>query len=371
MPDTAPLPPRTAIIGTVGVPGKYGGFETLAENLVRYASTRDGLARLTVYCSALAYPDRPTRYLGADLVHLPLNANGVQSIPYDIWSMVSAIRAGHDRILILGVSGCLALPAIRRLTRAKIVTNIDGLEWRRDKWKGSAKRLLKLSEKLAVRHSDLVIADNAAIRDHVHETYGADSSVIAYGGDHALATPPADVSDLGLPARYALGLCRIEPENNVEMILQAFAAAPSQPLIFVGNWAGSAYGRALRARFGEVAHLQLLDPVYDPGRLRAIRDGAAVYVHGHSAGGTNPSLVEMMSFGVPVLAFDCAYNRHTTENVARYFGDASALRALLDAPDRTERDAAEGPEIARIAARRYTWEHVGAAYFAALECDQG
>lgn len=366
MPDTTPLQTRAAIIGTMGVPGKYGGFETLAENLLRYADTHDGLPTLTVYCSAKAYPERPARYLGADLEYVPLNANGVQSIFYDIYSMVSAIRKKQDCLLILGVSGCLALPVIRRLTRARIVTNIDGLEWRRDKWNGMARWLLKLSEKLAVRHSDVVVSDNQAIADHVRDAYDAASEMIAYGGDHAVATPPTDIADLDLPDSYALGLCRIEPENNVGMILEAFADAPGHPLVFVGNWNAGTYGQNLRARFGDTPGLHLLDPVYDAGRLRAIRDAAKLYVHGHSAGGTNPSLVEMMHFGIPVAAFDCSYNRHTTELEARYFASATALRKILDAPDRAKRDVAEGPLMLEIATRRYTWASVGADYFALM-----
>ncbi|WP_417464362.1 DUF1972 domain-containing protein [Kordiimonas sp.] len=359
---------KTAIIGTVGVPGKYGGFETLAENLVRYGSSRSEQATsLTVYCSAKAYPERSEHHLDADLVYLPLNANGIQSIPYDILSMLSAIRRGHDNLLILGVSGCLALPFFRLLTKARIITNIDGLEWRRNKWRGLAKWILRFSEKLAVRYSDIVIADNQAIADYVSETYGRSSEVIAYGGDHALADDPTDISVLDLPDAYALALCRIEPENNIDMILEAFAKAHGNTLVFVGNWEASAHGLELRQRFRSHPNMHLLDPVYDAGRLRAIRDRATLYVHGHSAGGTNPSLVEMMQFGVPVLAFDCSYNRYTTEDQARYFNNAQCLADLLDNPCHARESSAEGAAMREIARRRYSWDRIGAAYFALFD----
>ncbi|WP_415182075.1 DUF1972 domain-containing protein [Phaeovulum sp.] len=359
---------QIAILGTVGVPGVYGGFETLAENIVRQHQGQGRPEGLTVYCSARAYPDRPRRFLSAGLRYLPLSANGVQSIPYDIWSLFDAARRGTDTALLLGVSGALALPLLRlfpRGRRMRVVTNIDGVEWKRDKWRGLARLILRLSERAAVRWSDVVVADNQAIADHVAQTYGAGCHVIAYGGDHALATPPEAAADPQLPERYALALCRIEPENNVAMILAAFAAMPDQPLVFVGNWSASDYGRSLRAAYAGRANLHLLDPVYEPARLRALRDRAWLYVHGHSAGGTNPSLVEMMHFAIPVLAHGCAFNRHTTEGLARYFTTSSELSEtlpLIDAPSA----AMIGADMGRIARARYTWEKIGGAYFALI-----
>lgn len=355
---------KIAIVGTVGVPGSYGGFETLAENLVRYHANLELDAELAVYCSTPGAPTpAPAHFLSAELRFLPLKANGVQSIPYDIWSLFDAARRRTDVVVLLGVSGAIVLPLVRAISRMRIITNIDGIEWKREKWNGPARRFLRWSEKLAVRWSHEVIADNDAIADHVRESYGADSHVIAYGGDHAVATPPATEADLSpdLPPRYTLALCRIEPENNVEMILEAFAETPNDPLVFVGNWNSSEYGRRLRDRFADRANLWLLDPVYEPARLRAIRDRAWLYVHGHSAGGTNPALVEMMHFAIPVAAFDCSFNRSTTEGRARYFGSATELMkvtAWLRAA--AERDGAAMCEIAR---RRYTWAEIARRYF--------
>lgn len=283
-----------AVIGTVGVPATYGGFETLVENLVLWHEA-DGQARkqghketLTVYCSARAYEERPAEFHGAELRYLPLRANGAQSIPYDVWSMLWAIWRGQDTLLILGVSGALFLPVVRLLSRARIVFNIDGIEWKRAKWGRIQRRILKWSEASAVRFAHEVIADNGAIRDHVRDTYGREAHVITYGGDHALSAPPAPVEDLDLPDCYAFKVCRIEPENNVEMILEAFEGRTDCPVVLVGNWDRSDYGLALKARFANVPGVRLLDAIYDPGRLRSLREGAQVYVHGHSAGGTNP-----------------------------------------------------------------------------------
>lgn len=359
---------QIAILGTVGVPGRYGGFETLAENLVRQHQGSNRAESLTVYCSARAYPDRPPRFLSAALRYLPLSANGVQSIPYDIWSLFDAARRGTDAVLLLGVSGALALPLLRlgpRGRRMRVVTNIDGIEWKRDKWRGLARLILRLSERAAVRWSDVVVADNQAIADHVAQTYGAECEVIAYGGDHALACPPQDTGHPDLPAHYALALCRIEPENNVAMILEAFSRMADQPLVFVGNWDSSDYGRSLRSAYAGHRNLHLLDPVYEPAQLRALRDRAWLYVHGHSAGGTNPSLVEMMHFAIPVLAHGCAFNRHTTEGAARYFTSAAEIVANLPLIDAASA-AMIGADMGRIARARYTWAEIGRAYFALI-----
>lgn len=351
-----------AILGTVGVPAAYGGFETLAENLVRFHKRNNRQEKLVVYGSANTYPDRPPSFLGAELRYVALNANGVSSIPYDIVSLFSAAWRGSDVILLLGVSGALMLPLVRLLSRARIVTNIDGVEWKREKWKGAAREFLRLSERMAVRFSHDVIADNAGIADHVSRTYGQKCHVIAYGGDHAIQTEGKPFEGEPLPDRYALALCRIEPENNVSLILEAFARADSLPLVFIGNWNNSEYGRELKRRYATISHLRLLDPIYDLGVLRTMRSQAAVYVHGHSAGGTNPSLVEMMHFGVPVLAYDCAFNRYTTEGKALYFCDVKSAGEALDALT-PEQSAHVGTEMKRIAQERYTWDAIGHAYF--------
>lgn len=358
-----------AILGTVGIPASYGGFETLAENLAEYHQANKLPDKLVVYCSAKSYPARPQTFLGAELRYIGLNANGVSSIAYDVVSLFSAAWKRSDVILLLGVSGAIALPLLRLVSRARIVTNIDGVEWKREKWTGLARRFLRFSERMAVQFSHEVIADNGGIATHVTDTYGRHCHVIAYGGDHAVRAQPKPYEAKPLPDRYALALCRIEPENNVAMILDAFAMQPHMPLVFVGNWKNSAFGQALRERFASVEHLHLLDPIYDLDVLHSVRRNASIYVHGHSAGGTNPSLVEMMHFGVPILAYDCVFNRHTTEEKALWFKDSTSLGKSLSKlmPAMMER---VGSDMKRIAQERYTWYAIGQAYFSVLLKDE-
>jgi glycosyltransferase involved in cell wall biosynthesis len=328
---------KVAILGIVGVPARYGGFETLAENLVRYHAESRLDTPLTVWCSAKDNTEQPERLENAKLRYVKFSANGIQSIPYDAVSLWQAISSGHDRILLLGVSGAIMLPLIRLVSRVRIVTNIDGVEWKREKWTGFARCFLRFSEWVAVRFSHAVIADNQAIADHVSASYGRDCHVIAYGGDHALLSHAyGNFTDLDLPDSYSLALCRIEPENNVHIILQAWSQL-KDPLVFVGNWTNSRYGRELKKRYAHKTNILLLEPIYEPNALYAVREGANIYVHGHSAGGTNPSLVEMMHFGIPVLAYNCIFNHHSTRGKARYFGTSEEL--IREVRSITPRDA--------------------------------
>ena len=354
---------RVAIVGTVGVPASFGGFETLVEYLVRYNEAQGLPVDLVVYCSKRAFKKHPERYHGAELRYIDLDANNASSILYDSVSVLSALRHGVDSILMLGVSGAVVLPLVRMLSSARIVTNIDGIEWRREKWHGLAKWVLRASERFAVRLSHQVLADNAAIVDYVRETHGADSAMIPYGGDHALSVEAKPYDPL--PPRYGFALCRIEPENNVHLILEAFAGDPPLPLVFIGNWDRSEYGRDLKRRFAGEPSIRIVDPIYDVATLRAIREGAAWYVHGHSAGGTNPSLVEMMHFGKTIIAFDCVFNRKTTHDQALFFRNSEELIQLIAGaeanPDRTC-----GEAMQRLAIQHYTWDIVGRAYFELL-----
>lgn len=356
---------KIAILGSVGVPANYGGFETLAENLVRYHSAEITKVSLTIYCSGKSYRIKNSTYLSADLKYIPLNANGIHSVFYDVWSLFSAIWNRHGAILLLGVSGAIALPLIRRLSSVQIVTNIDGIEWRREKWRGLARHFLHFSERMAVRHSHAVIADNVAISEYIKRSYGADSHVIAYGGDHAALVTSKAIDEYDLPETYALSVCRIEPENNVHMVLAAFSEASSNALVLIGNWSNSEYGRSLREQYMSYTNLYLFDPIYDLGKLKTFRNRSSMYIHGHSAGGTNPSLVEAMHFGKPVFAFDCDFNRETTEGKAIFFKTSDELIRLVEGISRTEADAV-GCSMLEIANRLYTWRAVGCSYFSVL-----
>ena len=352
---------RLSLIGSVGVPARYGGFETLVENLAAAAQSMAEDIELTIYCSANAYPERIPAFCGAQLRYVPFKANGLQSIVYDIWSLAAAVLSRADVVVVLGVSGALAIPFFRVFGRSCIITNVDGIEWNREKWRGISRWVLRISELLAARYSHIVIADNDHIAAHIHECYGITCETIPYGGDHVLVQCEAAFSSCDLPNGFGLTICRIEPENNVRMILEAFAQAKA-PLVIIGNWNASAYGQGLRNEFGSLEFLHLLDPIYDLPLLKVIRTRARFYVHGHSAGGTNPSLIEAMHLHRCILAFDCGFNRATTENLALFFRTSTDLVALLSELDKGNASIAEGA-MKEIADRRYTWAVVAQKYF--------
>lgn len=318
---------KIAIIGTVGVPARYGGFETLAEQLA--VGIEPAQHQLVLYCQRSAYPELQTSepFSGHERVLLPLKANGGASMVHDMLAMAHAsFVARADALLVLGYSGAWFLPLVRLVRpHLKIVTNIDGMEWRRDKFSNKVRNLLRGLEWFATRFSHVIIADNAALVDLARDLHGIEPRLIAYGGDHTLVSPdPFLVIEPG----YALSIARIEPENNCGMILEAFASAKS-PLVFVGNWGANSYGRELKARFGTVPNLILLDPVYEVTKLAHLRAHAACYIHGHSVGGTNPSLVEAIFHSDRIFAFDCEFNRATLDDVGSYFKSASELVALI------------------------------------------
>jgi glycosyltransferase involved in cell wall biosynthesis len=359
---------KIAIIGTVGIPAKYGGFETLAEHLVKQMSDE---YQLYVYCTKKKYvkSERKKEYLGAKLIYLPFDANGVWSILYDCVAILHALFFA-DVLMVLGVSGGVMLPFVRRFTNKKLIVSIDGIEWKRDKWIRPAKWYLWWAEKIAVKYSHADIADNESIQDYTAYRYKSLSNIIEYGADHTLNISPVP-RDTGkypfLDKEYAFTVCRIEPENNIHMILDAFSRLGGMPLVMVGNWDNSDYGRQLKQRYGtgsmddQAGNIILLDPIYDQAGLDLIRGNAALYVHGHSAGGTNPSLVEAMYLSLPVIAFKVSYNRTTTENKAWYFSSADEIIDIVNKVT-TDELKTKSIQMKEIANRRYTWKVIAEKY---------
>lgn len=348
---------RIAIIGTVGVPSCYGGFESLVENMLDYTPEE---VEYTVFCTSQKYETKLETYKGAKLKYLGLNANGKDSVMYDYKSMKMSLDA--DIMLILGVSGCIFLPFIRRKFKGKIVTNIDGLEWKRDKWNPLAKWLLHTSEKLAVKYSDVVIGDNKGITDYVKETYGKNAVLIAYGGDHA-----TKITDDSLYEKYpymkdpySVTVCRIEPENNIHIILEAFSKMPDNQLVMVGNWKNSEYGVSLKQQYSNYDNIHLLDPIYESHEINWIRSNASLYVHGHSAGGTNPSLVEAMNLGLPIIAFDCVYNRATTHESCLYWKQNDDIVNILNSKKDSFKSISR--DMKEIGLKEYSWKKIAEEY---------
>ena len=349
-----------SIVGTVGLPAKYGGWETLVSNLT---SELNNDFDLTVFCSGVKYEEKPLECNGAKLRYVNLNANGVQSIPYDVISIYQSLKFA-DTVLILGVSGCVFLPFLRLFGKSKIIVNIDGLEWKRAKWNGFTKWFLKISEKVAVKWADVVVADNKAIKEYIADEHGVSSVLISYGANHVKKeslTDSVKVKHVFVNDKYAFKVCRIEPENNLDMILDAFKLNNSLALVIVGNWSNSIYGIELKRRYEQHSCLHLLDPIYNQKDLDMLRSNCSLYIHGHSAGGTNPSLVEAMSLQLPIVAFDVSYNRETTHNKAVYFSNQQELNGTLIKLDQLDLDHIAFT-MSAIASEEYVWPIIAQKY---------
>lgn len=353
---------KVAIIGTVGVPANYGGFETLVENIIGNNCSPNIV--YTIYCSSKNYSYKIHTYKNATLKYIPLEANGIQSILYDIISLFMASR-NNDTILILGVSGCCILPIYRLFYSKKLIINIDGLEHKRKKWGKWAKKFLKYSEKMAIKYGNTIITDNAGIQQYVNNEYKVDSVLIAYGGDHVITKlPPIYIQEILqkyqlCDIKYSFSVCRIEPENNIHLILEAFSKT-KHTLVFVGNWEKSEYGKELLIKYQRYNNLKLLNPIYDLNILNVLRSNCDFYIHGHSAGGTNPSLVEAMFFKKPIFAYDVIYNKETTNYQANYFSNTEELIELIEKPYSTYYNNAMA--MFNIANSQYKWEIISKKY---------
>jgi glycosyltransferase involved in cell wall biosynthesis len=356
------LKKRVAIIGSMGLPAKYGGFETFVHFLVLHLS---GDFDFTIYCSGPDYMERLDEYMGAKLNYLPFRANGPQSVLFDSMSILHACFHS-DVLLVLGSSGGILLP-LARLLGKRVIFNQGGLDWQRSKWGALTQKYLHLLEWSAIQGTNVLVCDNAGISAYFQEQYGRPSHLIEYGGDQISKPALTEAFLERYPyARegYAFAVARIQPDNNIEMILEGFSLTPESPLIFVGNWASSVFGIAIKQKYSTHPHIYLLEAIYDPEILNQFRGYCSIYIHGHSAGGTNPSLVEAMHLGLPVAAFDVSFNRATTEERALYFKTAEDLACLVRTTP-AESWNSQRAVMKAIAERRYQW-HIIAGKYAAL-----
>jgi glycosyltransferase involved in cell wall biosynthesis len=350
---------KIAIIGTRGIPNNYGGFETLAEYLALYLS-RD--IDVTVFCSSKDLPSKIEEYLGAKLRYVPISSHGASGVLYDSISLFQAVKK-FDKLLLLGFGCGFILPFFKKYHK-KFIVNIGGLDWKRSKWSSWKQRLIKYSESNLIRYAGALVADNKLIQEYIQQEYERDSVLIEYGGDHAVAQPVTEKllqTYKFLSAPYAFNVARIQPDNNIEMILHAFICQDDLPLVMVGNWNASGYGIAMKNNYITNKSLILLDAIYDRTILDVLRGNCVLYIHGHSAGGTNPALVEAMYLGLPIYAFASGYNEETTERHAAYFKDEQELLNLI--LQRNQYDCKRmGLELQTVAKRRYNWKIIAQKY---------
>jgi glycosyltransferase involved in cell wall biosynthesis len=354
-----------ALIGSRGVPGRYGGYETLVEELAARLVERG--FRVTVYCRSHVTPPGLRRWRGAELAVLPtVRTKHLDTPVHTLLSCLDAAGRGFDAALVVNSANALFVPL---LSAAGIpaALHVDGIERRRRKWGWFGRAVYALSERLACVVPDALITDAEVIRAHYLERYRADSTVIAYGVEPrpVPAESAATLARLGLePRRYFLYVSRFEPENNPDRVAAAYRAVGGDlPLVMVG---GAPYaGRFIRG-FTAGADLRILfpGPIYGDG-YRELLSHALAYVHATEVGGTHPALVEAMGYGNCVVVNDTPENREVAGDAGLYFEAARpetlsvVLAGLLAEPGTP---AELGRRAAIRAAERYSWDNISSRY---------
>lgn len=314
-----------SFIGSAGIPNRYGGFEAFLEHCAPLIAAR-GIP-VIVTCDARRYVDQEPDFRGVRRVFLTISANGASSVVHDAIAFFRTFLQS-DQIVVLGVSGGLWFPFFRLLcgvTGKRLIVNVDGVEWRRTKFSAKKRRLLKLFDSIAQHFAHRVVYDNEGLFKYLTESAKKKSTCIPYPGDHVLRIDGA----IRKPGT-ALTVCRIEPENNLEMLIEGALSSSLDVYTIVGNWNHNDYARSLRERYASESRLRLLDPIYDPMKLAELRESCEYYLHGHSVGGTNPSLVEMLFYDCVILCLDVEFNRHTAGQSAFYISCAEDLQRTLD-----------------------------------------
>lgn len=353
-----------AVLGCRGVPVGHGGFETFARHFAPHMARRGW--DVSVYCRAedVSEPFEDW-WNGVRRVHIPASPQRLSGkFEYNRRSLRHALQK-PQLLFWLGYDTAV-LGLLPRLKGFATVTNMDGIEWKRGKWSNSEKAWLWLNERLGCWFSSRLIADHPEILRHLNRFSRLRKiTMTPYGADRVDEADPEPLAALNLaPRRYALAVARAEPENSIREIVSAWSQKKrGMPLVILGNYGpeGGPYQRLVRrAAGGEVL---FPGPVYDPDTVRSLRFHCALHIHGHRVGGTNPSLVEALGAGSPVLAHDNPFNRWTAGSGARFFSDEKECEARLDA---LLADEAELKRMRRASyerhAEQFEWEGVLAKY---------
>jgi len=359
---------RIAMIGTRGVPAAFGGFETAVEEVGRRLVDR-GHA-VTVYCrSRPSMPDPvppAAVHLGMQLVHLPaLRLGALEALSHTAFSVLHASTGARpDAAFVFNSANAPFVPLLRKRGIPTSV-HVDGLEWKRDKWGGTARRYYRWAEQLSARSADALIADAPGIVDYYRAEFAIPTELIGYG-THVLHNPPATrLAELGLkPNGYHLVVARFEPENHVDVIIDGYRrSSAALPLVVVGSARNPGVHARKIAVLAQDPRVRLLGKLWDQEQLDQLYAHSVSYLHGHSVGGTNPSLLRAMGARTAAIAWDVRFNRDVLGVYGAYFHDAATLAALIEDAELNPHHTQEVSEaLQRRAASRYNWGHVTDGY---------
>lgn len=357
---------KIAFVSTRGIPNNYGGFEQFAE----YISV--GMAQrgheVVVY-SPKFHPYQESTYKGVRIKHIyspeTWMGSSVGSFFYDFASLRDALKK-EDFDIIYEAGYTSIIPAyiwfnVKKRKRPIFTTNMDGLENKRSKFSPMVRRFLDWEEKMAVKYSHYLIADNMGIHDYYKEKYGKESKFLAYGADIHDDFKAEYLEEFGLKSEeYYILIARLEPENNIVMVIEGYLHSKEngrRPLIVVGK-TNTPHGKELVEKYGNERNVEFVGGIYDFKKLDSVRHFSKAYFHGHSVGGTNPSLLEAMAAGCFIFAHDNIFNRAVLKENAFYYPSADKVTEYLNRID----TIAEGSKIQytarniEVIRNEYSWE---------------
>jgi glycosyltransferase involved in cell wall biosynthesis len=310
---------KIAIIGTRGIPNHYGGFEQCAEYLALGLVKRG--FEVIVYNSH-NHPYQEKQWNGVQIIHCydpEVKLGTAGQFIYDFNCILDVRKRNCDVVLQLGYTSS-SIWGLLMPKKVVVTTNMDGLEWKRTKYSEKVKKFLRYAESLGVKYSDHLISDSIGIQDYLKDKYKVDSTYIAYGAT-IFEKPDVDVlNDYDLiPNQYDMLIARLEPENSIEIILDGVVKANvKRPFLIIGNH-DTAYGNYLKNKFSNHSQIQFIGGIYNMGILNNLRYYSNIYFHGHTVGGTNPSLLEAMSSNSLICANGNPFNKYILGNDAIYF----------------------------------------------------
>lgn len=321
---------RIAILGTRGIPNNYGGFEQFAEYLS--LGLVDKGHEVFVYNSGY-HPYRDKTWKRVNLIHCydPEDRIGTAGqFIYDFNCILDSRKQGFDIILQLGYTSNSIWHWLLPKSKSLIFTNMDGLEWKRTKYSNAVKKFLKYAERLAVHSSHFLIADSLGIQSYLKNTYEVNSKYIAYGANVVSDFSSELIAQFDLEEYgYDMLIARLEPENNIETILEGYIHSyRKREFIVIGNHM-TTYGEYLKHKYSTNG-VRFLGAVYDINVLNSMRKFSNLYFHGHSVGGTNPSLLEAMASEALICYHNNEFNSSIIETNGLPFQSSSDVTQLID-----------------------------------------
>ena len=356
---------KIAITGTRGVPNHYGGLEQFAERVSELLVKK---GHQVIAYNPHYHPFQEKKFRGVDVVHKwnpEKKIGGWGNFIYDYLCLSDAVKQKCDAILVCGYTTASVSFFVVPFRKSKIITNIDGLEWKRSKLSPLVQKATRWFEKIAVTKSHAVISDNPGIEEYVHKNYpGAKSYMIEYAADIYESRDESALEKFNLKKYdYNIMICRLEPENNIEIILDGVVQSQSSMKMYICARNDHKYGQYLIDKYKNEKRIVFLGWVGGQNVLNDLRNFSALYFHGHSVGGTNPSLLEAMAGGALIAAHGNVFNKNVLGDNAVFFLTPDEAAAIIDnnATVQSKRSQFISNNLHRIKTY-YNWQHIADMY---------